>query len=168
MGSIKQVIRNALMEEQGYICCYCESRVTGDNSHVEHFRPKSKYPSLELDYRNLHCSCFRVRPRGGALQCGHKKGNWFDATLLISPLQQNCGRRFKFNANGEIRARDPNDAAAKETIKRLRLDLQTLNDRRAAAMDGLRGLSSTEIKALLVRGSAGFPAYFTTIEDVLL
>ena len=60
------------------------------------------------------------------------------------------------------------DSAAEETIKRLGLDLPKLNARRAAAMDELRGLPLTDIKALLVRGPDGFPAYFTTIEDVLL
>lgn len=28
---------------------WCESRVTSDNSHVEHFRPRSRFPSRELD-----------------------------------------------------------------------------------------------------------------------
>lgn len=164
---IKQVIHDALMEEQGYICCYCESRVTRDNSHVEHFRPSSKFPSHELDYQNLHCSCLRTLSSGEPVHCGHKKGDWFDASLLISPLQQNCGKRFKFTRNGEIRPRNRNDSAAEETIRRLGLDLPKLNALRAAAVYGLEDLSPTEIKALLVRGSAGFPAYFTTIEDVL-
>ena len=167
-GPIKQVIHDALMEEQGYICCYCESRVTSDNSHVEHFRPRSRFPSRELDYQNLHCSCLRTLSPGEPVHCGHKKGSWFDAALLISPLQQNCGKRFRFTRNGEILPRSRNDSAAKETIKGLGLDLPKLNALRKAAMDELRGLSPTEIRALLVRGSAGFPRYYTTIEDVLL
>lgn len=162
----KTVIHDALMNEQGHICCYCESRVTSVNSHVEHFRPRSTYPHLQLDYSNLHCSC--EASSGEPVRCGHKKGSWFDEKLLISPLQQDCGRRFRFNVNGEILPRSPTDSAANETIKRLGLDLPKLNARRAAAMDKLRGLSPTEIRALLVRESTGFPAYFTTIEALLL
>ena len=168
VGPIKRVIHDALMDEQGYICCYCESRVNSDNSHVEHFRPRSTYPHLELDYSNLHCSCLRQLSKGEPRHCGHGKADWFDAALLISPLQQNCGRRFRFNINGEILPRSLTDSAAKETIKRLGLDLPKLNARRAAAMDELRGLPLTDINALLVRGPDGFLAYFTTIEDVLL
>ena len=162
----KKVIHDALMNEQGHICCYCESPVTRDNSHVEHLRPRSTYPHLQLDYSNLHCSC--EASSGEPVRCGHKKGNWFDDDLMISPLEQNCGRRFRFNINGEILPRSLTDSAAKETIKRLGLDLPKLNARRAAAMDELRGLPLKDIKALLVRGPDGFLAYFTTIEDVLL
>ena len=164
-GAIKTVIHDALMDEQGYICCYCESRVARDNSHVEHFRPRRTYSHLQLDYLNLHCSC--EASSGEPVRCGHKKGSWFNEELLISPLEQNCSRRFKFNGSGEILPRSPTDSAAKETIKRLGLDLPKLNARRAAAMDGLRGLPLTDIKALLVRGPDGFLAYFTTIEDLL-
>lgn len=168
VGPIKRVIHDALMDEQGYICCYCESRVNSDNSHVEHFRPRSTYPHLELDYSNLHCSCLRQLSKGEPRHCGHGKADWFDAALLISPLQQNCDRHFKFNGNGDIVARNPTDSTAKETIKRLRLDLPKLNGLRKAALDDLWDLSPTEIRKLLVRGSAGLPAYFTTIEDLLL
>ena len=38
--SIKDVIRNSLREEQGYICCYCERRLLENDSHIEHFKPK--------------------------------------------------------------------------------------------------------------------------------
>ena len=165
---VKQVVHDALMDEQGHICCYCESRVTRCNSHVEHFRPRSRFHHLELDYGNLHCSCQRELSRGVPRHCGHKKDNWFDAILLISPQWQNCDKRFKFNVNGEIRPRNPGDLAAKETNKRLGLDLPSLNARRAAAMGKLQRFSSKEIKALLVCRTTGFIEYFTTIEDVLL
>ncbi len=168
MGPIKQVIHDALMNEQGHICCYCESPVARDDSHVEHFRPRSQFPSRELDYQNLHCSCLRQLSKGEPRHCGHGKADWFDAALLISPLQQNCGRRFKFNGNGEIRPRNPTDSAAEETIKRLGLDLPKLNSLRKAVLSTWSILSQTKIRALLVRGTTGFPAYFTTIEDVLL
>jgi len=42
-------------------CVYCslhEARFGGErNFHVEHFRPKSKFPELENDYANLFFSC---------------------------------------------------------------------------------------------------------------
>ena len=166
---IKAVIHDALMNEQGSICCYCESRVKSDDSHVEHFRPKSKYPRLQLDYSNLHCSCLRNLSQGEPRHCGHRKSDWFDATLLISPLQQNCDKRFMFAANGEIRPRCSNDSAAATTIKRLGLCLPKLNRLRAAAVNALSDLQPAQIEKLLVRGPDGsFLPYYTTIEDVLL
>lgn len=166
---VRMAIHDSLMEEQRYICCYCESRVGSDGSHVEHFRPRSRYPELQLDYSNLHCSCLREQSTGVPSHCGHRKGDWFDASLLISPLQDGCERRFMFTANGEIFPRSDADAAACATIERLGLDLPRLNALRAAAVEALQNLSKVEIEAVLVRGLDGsFPEYFTTIEDVLL
>ena len=168
-GRIKTVVQRALMDEQGHICCYCESLITATSSHVEHFRPRSQFRSRELDYRNLHCSCLRDPVRGEPIHCGHKKGNWFDRQLLVSPLQKNCDRRFTFSPNGEIRPRRSNDLAAAMTIKRLGLDLPKLQRGRAAAVRARRRLPRTQIKAALVKDRNGrFPPYFTTIEDVLL
>lgn len=168
-GPVKHVIHRALITEQGHICCYCESPVTVDDSHVEHFRPIRQFPSHALEYQNLHCSCLRTLSPGVPAHCGHRKGSWFDEGLLISPLQSDCDKRFKFNTNGEIAARDCNDLQAKETISRLGLDLPSLNSLRAAAVEELQDLSPAEIREVLVRRPDGsFPGYFTTIEDVLL
>lgn len=167
-GTIKQAIHEALITEQGRICCYCESSVTSEDSHVEHFRPRSQFPSLELDYQNLHCSCLRTVAPGEPVHCGHSKGSWFDSELLISPLQQGCEKRFRFAPNGEIRPRRSDDRAAATTIRRLGLDLPKLNRLRAAAVAELRGLSAEQVREFLVRGAGGFPPYFTTVEDVLL
>lgn len=167
--SLKGVIHDALLREQGYICCYCESFVTSSDSHVEHFRPRSVYPAKEVDYQNLHCSCLRQLSRRQQRHCGHGKGNWFDEQRIVSPLQNGCDRRFIFNDQGEIAARNANDLAAKETITRLGLNLPKLISLRAAAVDALQDSPPAQIRALLKRGPDGrFPEYFTTIEDVLL
>ena len=55
--SIKEIIHESLLREQGFICCYCEASVVTSTSHVEHFRPKNKFHASKLDYNNLHCSC---------------------------------------------------------------------------------------------------------------
>ena len=41
-SELKTVIHESLMREQGFICCYCESRIAMDDSHVEHFRPRTR------------------------------------------------------------------------------------------------------------------------------
>jgi len=53
-------LRSILLEEQGYICCYCMSRINCENSKIEHFKPQTKYRELQLDYKNLFVAC-----RGG-------------------------------------------------------------------------------------------------------
>ena len=165
---LKAVIHESLMNEQGFICCYCESHIVVDDSHVEHFRPK-ECRDLQLEYRNLLCSCLRERSSGEPVHCGHRKGSWFDEEALISPLQQDCELRFRFTCIGEIRPRSSSDVAAATTIENLALDLPKLNALRAAALDELGDLPSPDIHRLLARDADGrFPAYFTTIKDLLL
>ena len=166
---IKNTIHESLMREQGFICCYCEARVTMENSHIEHYRPITKYRALQLVYTNLHCSCLRQQSAGVPDHCGHRKASWFDEKLLVSPLEVNCENRFRFIANGEIFPRSCHDSAAETTIRRLGLDLPRLNALRAAAVAALDDLSRTDIQRLLGRGEDGsFPPYFATIRDVLL
>ena len=166
---LKTVIHESLMSEQGFICCYCESRIGADDSHVEHFRPKEEYRDLQLDYSNLLCSCLRERSSGEPVHCGHRKGSWFDEEALISPLQEGCDTRFTFTANGEIYPRTSSDVAAATTIAGLALDLPKLNALRAAAVGALDDLPESDIQRVLAQGQDGrFPEYFTTIKDVLL
>ena len=155
------------MHEQGFICCYCEGRIIVDKSHVEHFRPRNRYPLLQLDYSNLLCSCLWEQSPGTPDHCGHRKGSWFDEDALISPLQEGCETRFQFTANGEIHPRSSSDVAAATTIDRLALDLPKLNALRAAAVDALDDLPVSDIQRVLVGGQDGsFPEYSTTIKDV--
>ena len=168
-SELKTYVHEFLMREQGFICCYCESRISMDDSHVEHLRPSSRYPHLQLDYDNLLCSCLREQSSGERDHCGHKKASWFDEQMLIAPLQQGCEGRFRFTANGEIQPRSSSDVAAATTIKRLALDLPKLNALRAAALDELCDLPLPDIRRVLNgRQDESFPEYYTTIKDVLL
>ena len=99
---VRQSIHASLMREQGFICCYCESSLSGDDSHIEHFRPRERSPELQLDYQNLHCSCQREGAKGEPRHCGHLKGSWFDEELLISPLEEGCERRFRYTGETAI------------------------------------------------------------------
>ncbi len=55
----KNDLRKALLEDQGYVCCYCGFPVTNDGMScaIEHFRPKKEYKKLVFDYQNLFASC---------------------------------------------------------------------------------------------------------------
>ena len=168
-ASISKSVHKSLMGEQGFICCYCESRIAMGDSHIEHFRPKSKFPDRQLDYENLHCSCQRDLSRGEPRHCGHRKGSWFDEKLLLSPLEADCENRFRFTANGDVSPRSNNDAAAKTTIERLGLDLPKLRALRAAAIDALHTEPNEVIERLLERRVDGrLLDFHTTIAQVLL
>ena len=131
INPIKSELKKSLLAEQGYICCYCESRISSDNSHIEHLKPKDKdkFPLLQLDYNNLLCSCQKQLSKGEPRHCGNSKAN---DSISITPLDMNCESKFTYNEDGTIEAIDEN---AEETIKALKLDIDKLNDLRRNAIE---------------------------------
>ena len=81
-----------------------------------------------------------------------KKGSWFDAGLMVSPLEDGCEKRFRFTADGRIHALNRGDRAAAEMIKRLGLCIPvTIAGRReaiGAIVDSLDELDSKDLSAL--------------------
>ncbi len=132
---IKSPLKKSLMQEQGYICCYCESRIIENDSHIEHIKPQNLFPELDLDYQNMLCSCIGNRIAGAPIHCGHLKDRWYDENLFVSPLDANCETRFKFKKDGSISSADKNDNAATQTINKLGLDIPKLNALRSAVIN---------------------------------
>ncbi|MBL7816698.1 MAG: TIGR02646 family protein [Saprospiraceae bacterium] len=126
----KDELRDALLKEQGFICCYCMQRIQEANKNkmeIEHFRPQSIYdgtngkPDLTLDYTNLLASC---KGNEGSLKhlqhCDEHKGN---DEVEINPMNKDLMGKIRFNAAGRIFVSETN-----ELDKRLNHDLNhTLN-----------------------------------------
>ncbi|MBW4591916.1 MAG: TIGR02646 family protein [Brasilonema angustatum HA4187-MV1] len=153
---VKNEVYHSLLQEQGFICCYCGMSIARKQCHIEHFRPKSVYKDLTFEYTNLIASCQgedEHRPRV-PVHCGHKKQAWFDEELMISPLDPKCVDYFKYSGFGEIIPTDDHDkqAAAKTTIQKLALGIDKLRNMRRAAIDATLlatdGLTATEIQLL--------------------
>jgi uncharacterized protein (TIGR02646 family) len=153
---VKDDVYFSLLQEQGYICCYCGRPIARKQCHIEHYRPKSVYKQLTFEYTNLIASCQgedEDRPRV-PVHCGHKKQAWFDEELMISPLDPNCPDYFKYSGSGEILPTDDpqKQASAKITIQKLALDINKLRKLRRAAIDAVlqatNGLTGAEIQLL--------------------
>jgi uncharacterized protein (TIGR02646 family) len=152
--TVKNDVYDALLREQGYICCYCGMQITRDTSHIEHFKPKSNitYVHLVLDYTNLLVSCKgeSEEEHRVPVHCGHKKHDWYDEQLMVSPLDENCASFFRYAASGEILPTDAPDKkeAAQTTIEKLGLGIEKLRLMRSAAIDGallaIEGLTDEE------------------------
>jgi uncharacterized protein (TIGR02646 family) len=126
----KRDLHDSLLREQGFFCCYCGRDIDTSNSHIEHFRPQEQYEGLALEYHNLHASCLRETKPGNPLHCGHRKGNWFDETQHISPMDEQCEQRFRYLQTGEIQPTALDDLSATKMIEVLALDIAYLNNRR--------------------------------------
>ena len=154
--SVKNEVYQSLLEEQGYICCYCGISISRKNCHIEHYRPKSKYQDLTFEYTNLIASCQgedEIKPTR-PVHCGHKKTNWFDEEFMLSPLKPDCASYFRYSGAGDILpANDPKkETAAETTIEHLALNINKLRKMRRIAVDAvleaIEGLNNEEIEQL--------------------
>ncbi len=168
--NIKEDIRNALKDEQGHICCYCEREIIVNDYHTEHIKPQTNYPQLQLDYDNLLCSCQLELEVGEPKHCGNSKGSWLDETLFISPLNPDCELKFKYTYDGYIEPNDENDIATIKTIKKLNLYLPKLNEMRKKAIEPFLDdtLDDNEftlfVNSYLTMQSGKYNPFFTTIK----
>jgi uncharacterized protein (TIGR02646 family) len=104
--SDKDKLRASLLKEQGYICCYCMSRIKLDDMKIEHWQPQTKYASRQLDYKNLLGACMGnqgARPQNQ--HCDTRKG---DAEIIINPIEgdKNCENIIKYRPDGKIYSDD--------------------------------------------------------------
>ena len=127
----KRVLHQALLDEQGQLCCYCGRSITLTDSHIEHFRPQEQREDLALDFDNLLASCIRETEPGAPLHCGHAKGQNFDEAMHLSPHDPACERRFGYLLNGTI---SPKDEGASYMTALLKLDIEFLRNRRGEAL----------------------------------
>ncbi|TAH17751.1 MAG: TIGR02646 family protein [Cytophagales bacterium] len=56
-ADVKAIIKKSLLEEQGYLCCYCMKKIEYDTMKVEHFKTQNQNQELVLDYHNLLGAC---------------------------------------------------------------------------------------------------------------
>jgi uncharacterized protein (TIGR02646 family) len=136
--AIKDAVKERLLTEQGYLCCYTGKRVTAQSSHIEHLKPQSLSrrdgDNDDVNYNNM----LAAYPKEDQPFCPYgarKKGDWYSEEF-VHPLRPDCEQRFVFNLNGEIAPRDNNEDAL-ETIERLGLDHEYLNGDRKVAIDEL-------------------------------
>lgn len=83
-----------LLQDQGYLCCYCESRVYDLNSgHIEHLIPRGEHPERMFDFDHLLASCNGKAQKADEADqtpgqhCGHKRKR---TPLFPTPLQADC------------------------------------------------------------------------------
>ena len=142
-ASLRREIRQALVAEQGGLCAYTGRRIDEASCHIEHPKPQTHCTNGEdASFSNM-LACMPAPNAPGLPYGAHKKGAWPDATeeaLFVSPLRPGCEERFSFTLNGEIRASDSTDAAAKKTIDQLGLNHALMQQFRKSAIDATLGM----------------------------
>lgn len=92
-----------LLEMQGEFCAYCECSF--NRKHIEHFRPRGKFPALTFEWCNLFGSCGDSSKAGGWQRCGIFKDNGagnYNPELLIKPDDDNPDDYLLFLTTGQV------------------------------------------------------------------
>lgn len=160
-------LRNALLEEQGFVCCFCGcaigpcddkgevlqiplESIRPHNIRNAHIVPQSKDTAKTLDYDNLCASCNTSKHTRDDKHCDEAQGN---RELPVSPLQKDCISYFSFGSDGEIFANaertEEEQESANATISILRLNTNSLVTARYDAIEELETLAVEEREPLL-------------------
>ena len=123
----KEAMRQSLIKEQGYLCVYCGRSLESDfsDSHIDHFWPQSifngkTHEDRRVCYSNLFMSC--GRDSGLPITCGRAKGNWFNRSDYITPIDPCCECHFRYTGAGKIKPQNPCHTAAIQMIDALKLN----------------------------------------------
>ena len=129
----KDKLRESLLKEQGYICCYCMSRIASEQMKIEHWQPQTKYASQQLDYKNLLGACMGnqgARPQNQ--HCDTRKG---DSEITVNPIEghKNCESIIKYRPDGKMYSDDV--SINHDLNETLNLNLGFLKKNRKDALD---------------------------------
>lgn len=136
-GTIKTSLRKRLLEDQGYICCYCGQRIdNNEHTKIEHIKCQEKYVELSLCFENMLVSCdggeqdreHRIKPPH-KLHCDAKKAN---EEIPVSPLNKDIEKYLCYFEDGTVKGKGD---TGKELIRVLGLDAKFLNTQRKNAID---------------------------------
>lgn len=116
--SLKNKIKEALNQDQGGLCVYCEQELAATAGQIEHIKPKggeNAHPDLCFSYSNYAHSCINNKT------CGQKK----NGLLPIEP-GPGCNSKWTLTDDGTIEPVNGLTKADIHTVKQTR-DMLGLN-----------------------------------------
>ena len=162
--ALKRRLKNALLNEQHHVCCYCENEISLENSHIEHLHAQQNHKNKQLDYANMMVSCEGGKAKGNtATHCGHLKGA---QSLPLSPLDAtDLAPNFIYAADGQIYPHIGNNESAQATITILGLNAKRLINMRKAAISVLLGIPKENWMQLAsLNTSSQLPAFSSAMQ----
>lgn len=138
-GRDKADIRKVLLEEQGYLCAYCMTRISEKDMTIEHYNSQSLINEKEaLEYNNMLGVCNGNRNSGSkkTLICDAHKEN---IGLVVNPLSGDYVKLIKYDqSDGRIFSDNLDiDKDLNETLN-LNYEEAMLKINRKMALDNLK------------------------------
>lgn len=132
----KGSLREALLRDQGWLCCYCMGRIDADRMKIEHWAAQETHPERQIDYQNLLGACpgNEGAPRGQQ-HCDTHKGS---RALTIHPAdtQRSCETLIVYRSDGSIDADLPE--IRRDLDETLNLNVRRLKENRKAVLEALK------------------------------
>ena len=138
-GKPKRALREQLLKDQGYICCYCGCEIHNDeNTHIEHIASQAAHSDHDLDYNNMLAACDGgVKDRKDRITPPHQQhcdAKKKDKDLPVSPLTKEIEDLLIYFEDGTVKGRD-NQNKGNEIIQILGLNVAYLVTQRKNAWD---------------------------------
>lgn len=148
------VLKERLLNEQGWICAYCMTRISSvEKAHVEHYCPQEACPERDLDYMNLFAVCNGLTDSYPEKEFFHHcdktqgeagKMNGKVKLQKLDPAHPSCESLVTYSLSGSVLSADNNEQVEHELNKALNLNNQALVQRRRSAMDRAMELMKKE------------------------
>lgn len=135
----KPALRDALLAEQGHLCCYCMGRIDARSTRIEHFLPR-RHEEEQLNYRNTLAACPGGEGNPPRLQhCDVRKG---DRAVAANPCDPRIEKLVRYSSSGEIYSTEPriqsnlNQGDETDEGGALNLNVDALRAERRAVLEG--------------------------------
>jgi uncharacterized protein (TIGR02646 family) len=148
-----------LLEEQSLLCAYCQKEIddNSQNSNIDHFKTRSLFPELTLEYSNLLVSCNTDE------RCSNFKDNNIKSRdeyeNVVNPAFENPNDFFDYLPTGEIIAKNEK---GQFTIDIFNLKDKSLTQCRLQIVKSLIHLKNFSLDEIY----AVFPDYHSFIENI--
>lgn len=155
----QRALAAALFAEQGYVCAYCEGRITEERgkTRIDHLKPRSLYPERQMDYNNMVICCVGTnRGINGAEHCCDLRKR--DREISFNLFEDDFFRTLRYTLAGEIHSSNPQ--WDNEISSVLNLNCSFLRRKRRLIYEGLyertlaKNVSLETIKYLIKRQRA--------------
>ena len=136
----KNELRESLINEQGYVCCYCLKRIPENkadlhHTKIEHFKCQDNYAELDLEYTNLHLACRGNQGKTEKLQtCDTAKAN--KDIMSFSLIDNSLNGNIQYAKDGTVFSEQKNIEKEINEILQLNND-QNIKNARASIRKGV-------------------------------
>lgn len=146
-SSSKSALKERLLEDQGFICCYCGCRIINDDgTKIEHIKCQKRHKDLALCFDNMLASCDggdkdrrnKVKPPH-LLHCDAKKG---DDDITLSPINKSIEKQIIYFDDGTVKGRGEE---GKELIRVLGLDTGYLVSQRKNIIESYTNFTQDDL-----------------------